>query len=523
MKRSHRLMLLSSLGLLLLASSLVVADVTLPAIISDNMVLQTGRNLPIWGTAEPDEEVTVSIAGQRLTTQADDQGRWMVKLAPFQQPIDQPVSMTVTGKNTLTIKNILVGEVWVCSGQSNMRWMVSKSADAEKEMAAADYPSIRLFTLQNASTSKPCDGTPGQWRVCKPGTVGYFSAVAYYFGRHLNSTLNVPVGLVLAAVGGTPAEAWTSETALESHKGLKSILDRWKQAEADYNRDASIENEYQNKLAKWKRRVAKAKAKGRRLPPKPAKPHGRPGDLQMPCGLYNGMIAPLIPYAIKGAIWYQGESNATRAYQYRQLFPAMICHWRQAWAQGDFPFLFVQLTNFQKPCDEPTESIWAELREAQLMTLRLPKTGMAITIDIGDADDIHPKNKQDVGRRLALAAEAIAYHRNVVYSGPIYDSMTVEGNQIRLRFTHLGSGLKAKHSETFLIGFTVAGADRQFVHADAHIDGNTVVVKSDRVSNPVAVRYAWADNPACNLYNKEGLPASPFRTDDWPGITMSQE
>ena len=494
-------------------SSLAFADVQLPAMFGDNMVLQRDIDVPLWGTANPHETVTVKFLDQQVIATTDDKGRWRVRLGPLS--VGGPFDMTITGKNTVKFKNVLVGDVWICSGQSNMAWTVRNSANSAQEVATAHYPHIRLLNIQHIVADEPQADITGKWVECGPKTVAGFSGTAYFFGRTLYKKLDIPIGLIHVSRGGSAVEAWMSRKALEAEPTAKPILDRFERAVSEY---PEAFKRYQEKLAKRKVRAAKAKAEGRPAPPVIYRPLG-PGHWNTPCGLYNGNIAPLIPYAIKGAIWYQGEKNRSRAYQYRQLFPALIQDWRRAWPQEDFPFLFVQLASHGKRRLEPMESQWAELREAQSMTLTLPNTGMATIVDLDEADDLHPKNKQDVGRRLALAAEAIAYHRNVVYSGPIYDSMTVEGNQIRLRFTHLGSGLKAKHSETFLIGFTVAGDDRKFVHADAHIDGNTVVVKSDRVSNPVAVRYAWAGNPACNLYNNEGLPASPFRTDDWPGIT----
>ena len=305
---------------------------------------------------------------------------------------------------------------------------------------------------------------------------------------------------------------------LESDPDFAPILKRYDDAVSRY---PQARKEYEQKLAEWKQAVEKAKAEGTNPPRRPGAPFG-PGSPYEPAGLYNAMIAPLIPYGIQGAIWYQGESNAGRAYQYRKLFPDMIKNWRQDWGEGQFPFLFVQLANFMKTRPEPGDSAWAELREAQLMTLSLPNTGMAVIIDIGEADDIHPKNKQDVGKRLALWALAKTYGKDIVYSGPIYKSMKVDDGKIILSFDHVGGGLIAKGDEQ-LKGFAIAGADRKFVWADAKIEGDTVVVSSENVSEPVAVRYAWADNPVCNLYNKEDLPASPFRTDDWPGVTAENK
>jgi sialate O-acetylesterase len=340
--------------------------------------------------------------------------------------------------------------------------------------------------------------------------------VGYFFGRELHRSLGVPIGLINTSWGGTPAESWTSLDTLTGNADLKPIVDRWNHALAEFPK---ANEQYQKEFADWKEAAEKAKAEGKTAPPAPRPPLG-PDHPHRAAGLFNGMIVPLVPFAIRGAIWYQGESNAGRAYQYRTLLPAMIQDWREAWGQGEFPFLIVQLANFEARPPQPEGSDWAELREAQTMTLALPKTGMAVTIDIGEAKDIHPRNKQDVGRRLALAAQRIAYGNHLVYSGPVYDSMKIEGSKIRIRFQHVGGGLMAKGDAP--LGFTIAGEERNFVPAHATIDGDTVVVWSDQVSDPVAVRYGWADNPVCNLYNNAELPASPFRTDDWPGLTKER-
>ena len=510
--------LVLSLILLLVSACTSFADVRLPAVIGDNMVLQQGKKVPIWGWAEPGEEVMVSVNWHSMewAVTADKDGKW--KFAMNSPKAGGPYKMSIRGKNTIMIKNIMVGEVWICSGQSNMQWAVKQSANAEQEIAKADYPNIRLFTVKREVAEQPKSDCAGSWTSCNPETIPDFSAVAYYFGRELHKELDVPIGLIHTSWGGTPAEAWTRRGILEKDADFAPILTRYDDAIAKY---PQAKKEYELKVAVWEEAVEKAKVEGKKPPPRPGAPFG-PGNPHSPAGLYNAMIAPLIPYGIQGAIWYQGESNADRAYQYRKLFPAMIQNWRDDWGQGNFPFLFVQLANFMAINPEPVDSAWAELREAQLMTLALADTGMAVIIDIGEADNIHPQNKQDVGRRLALWALAKSYGKGLVCSGPIYKSMKVEGDKIILQFDHVGGGLVAGGDES-LKGFAVAGADRKFVWADSRIDGDTVVVGSDQVSEPVAVRYAWADNPVCNLYNKEGLPASPFRTDGWPGITVDKK
>ncbi|HPC95433.1 MAG TPA: sialate O-acetylesterase [Sedimentisphaerales bacterium] len=515
---SLRALVILSFLLGLTCSGHVLANVRLPAILGDNMVLQGGDWVPLWGWADPNEEIEIRMSWSRAVPriQAEQDGTWTFRVAA--PDFGGPYEITFQGKNTVSVKNILVGEVWVCSGQSNMQMDVRSSARAEQEIAAARYPKIRLFSVKRMVADTPQSDCEGSWVECSPETIPGFSATAYFFGRRLHRDLDLPIGLIHTSWGGTPAEAWTSDTMLRADPEFAPILKRYEDAVANYPQ-AMVQ--YKEKLQKWEQDAEKAKAEGRSAPPRPYAPLG-PGHPHAPSGLYNAMIAPLIPYAIRGAIWYQGESNAGRAYQYRSLFPAMIRSWWQAWGRGDFPFLFVQLANYMKVTEEPCESEWAELREAQLMTLSLPNTGMAVIIDIGEADDIHPKNKQDVGERLALWALARTYMKDVVYSGPLYSFMNTRGSEVVLHFQHVDGGLVAKGGEP-LKGFAIAGEDRRFVWADARIEGETVVVHSDKVPEPVAVRYAWANNPICNLYNKAGLPASPFRTDGWPGLTVDKK
>jgi sialate O-acetylesterase len=475
------------------------ADVKLPALISDGMVLQQGMVTPLWGWADEGETVTVEFQKQRLTATAKD-GKWMVRLRPLK--VGGPFTLTISGNNRIELKNVLVGEVWICSGQSNMQWQLKQTDNAEAEIADAKYPMIRLFTAPRLEVDAPVTDVAAGWKECSPETVAGFSAVGYYFGRDLHKARNVPIGLINNAVGGSPAESWMSSGALKADADYKQFFD-------EYPRRME---QYEGALARHKEESEKAKAEGKPTPRAPGKPW-------MPAGLYNGMLAPLAPYAIKGAIWYQGESNATRAHQYRRLFPAMIRNWRETWGQGDFPFLFVQLAAFGPNSQTLGESDWAELREAQLMTLSTsPSTGMAVAIDVGTYDDIHPRNKQPVGSRLSLAARAVAYGEKLVYSGPIYQSMKIEGDKAILSFKHAGGGLESRGGE--LKGFLIAGEDRVWREAKAEIKGDRVIVTSADVAKPVAVRYGWAKYPTCNLYNKEGFPASPFRTDGWPGVTQ---
>jgi sialate O-acetylesterase len=441
---------------------------------------------------------TAESVTQTERTKADDKGAWKVELAPL-KATNEPVGFVVTGKNKLTLENVIVGDVWVCSGQSNMEWSVDRAANPEQEIAEAKYPTIRLFQVQKkVSSAGPAEDVVGKWVVCSPETIAGFSAVGYFFGREIQKTTGAPVGLIGTYWGGTPAEAWTSREKLESEPAFKPILDRWKAIDE---------------------KVAAGE------PQRTGREEMGPNHQHHPAGLFNAMVAPIVPYGIKGAIWYQGESNAGRAYQYRKLFPAMITDWRGRWGQGDFPFFWVQLANFMDRKDQPGDSAWAELREAQSKTLSLPKTGQAVIIDIGEAGDIHPKNKQDVGKRLALAALKVAYGKDdVVYSGPTFKAVKFEGDKATVAFENVGGGLQAQGGE--LKGFAIAGEDRVFKWAKAEIkDGEpgVVVLTSPDVPSPVAVRYAWADNPEATLYNAEGLPASPFRTDDWPGVTENNE
>jgi len=477
------------------AVTAALATVTPHALFSDNMVLQQGFQTPVWGKAAPGEKVTVSIGTQRVSAVADKDGRWMVKLASLKP--GGPYQMTIAGENnTITIKNILAGEVWVASGQSNMEYGLGGVTDSAKEIADANYPEIRVFTVKTVVSGMPLDDVSGKWEVCTPEVAGNFSAVGYLFARDLYKSIKMPVGLIHSAVSGTLAEAWTSVDALSKSPVLQPILTRYAKDCADYQQ---------------------AVAEGKK--PAPVDPSTQTTH---PGGLFNGKIAPLIPYRIRGVVWWQGEYNSERCMQYKTLFPTLIHDWRVKWGQGDFPFLFVQLQNLDiQP--QPNTAHYDEMREAQLYTWNtVPLTGMAMMVDAGDANNIHPPHKQVAAERLTRIARALVYgEKDLVYSGPIYRAMKVEGEKIRLNFDFLGGGLVSKSGDT-LGSFVIAGADQKFVPAQAKIDGNTVVVWSPEVKTPVAVRYAWADNPTCTLYNKADLPASPFRTDDWPVNTTGK-
>jgi sialate O-acetylesterase len=545
-----------ALFLLLAAAGFCRAEVHLPAIFGDHMVLQEKATLPVWGTAEAGEAVTVTLGDQTGKATADAAGQWRIDLKPVAPA--GPLTMTVAGKNTVTFSDILVGDVWVCSGQSNMEFNLGGGKfgfggahNAETELPKADHPQLRLFVVGKKIALAPETDVQGKWVVCSPETAGYFSAVGYFFGRDLQEHLQKPIGLIGTYWGGMPAQAFTSLSGLQKEPALAHYVDAiekevaaYPKAKADYPAalatwqeqkkqwDAANGAAFAEAQKQWTEAVDAAKKNNQPPPPKfafsPPPPKGPPkpeGEPSAPTVLFNGMIAPLIPYAIKGAIWYQGESNSGAAKEYQTLFPRMITDWREKWGEGDFPFLFVQLANFTAPQKHPSEGGWAYLREAQTMTLALPHTGMAVTIDIGNGADIHPRDKEDVGQRLALAARHVAYGEDLVYSGPIYDAMKVEGNAIRVSFKDTGTGLKmaaapwspagVPTAPSELTGFAIAGADQQWSWAKARIDGKDVIVSSDEVGSPVAVRYGWANNPPCDLYNNEGLPASPFRTDDW--------
>jgi sialate O-acetylesterase len=618
----------------------------LSPVFTDHMVLQRDRKDAVWGWAKPGDKVSVTLAGQSAEAVAGAEGKWQVMLPAL--PAGGPHTMTVSGPETVTLQDILIGDVWICSGQSNMEWKVANSNEAQAEIAAANHPQIRSITLPHVTAPQPqttfsSDG----WQVCSPQTVGEFTAVGYYFGRKLHEDLKVPVGLIHTSWGGTIAEAWASKeglapigdfnaamAALEElakvsganpqedwfNKHDAGVKEGWSSDVVDdaawtvsgqplqwtgsavaelanldgvvwFRRSIALAHDFLGKDAvlqlgaiddddtvwfngrqvgtgegwnkarsykipgdlvklgknviavrvvdhsggggivgpadqmklvfdtgfqklegNWRYKIGADFAK---CPPFPRRAGGNPN---VPTVLYNAMISPLLPYGIKGAIWYQGESNAGRAQQYRKVLPAMIGDWRKRFGQGDFPFYIVQLANFMQKQPEPGPSEWAELREAQTMTGKnLPNSGIAVTIDIGDAADIHPRNKQDVGKRLALQALAKTYGKEVVAAGPEFKSAKVEGGAIRLGFDSVGGGLVAKDGT--LKSFSIAGEDKKFVWAEAKIDGETVVVSSPQVAKPVAVRYGWENNPDATLFNKEGLPAGPFRTDDWPGVT----
>ncbi len=489
------------------------AAVRLPSLFSDHMVLQRDGAVPVWGWADPGEAVTVSIAGQKQSAKAGADGKWSLKLEKL--AATGPQTMIVKASNEITIKDVLIGEVWLASGQSNMAMQVNGVNNAKSEIANAKFPEIRMFNVVRKTAETPQAECGGKWEVCSPETVARFSATAYFFGRDLHQTLKAPVGLINSSWGGTPIEGWTSVDAQQTLPALASSLESWKKRVAAPFDEEQAKARHAKQMAAWKEQSAKAKAEGKKPPqqprpvPAPRLAPNRPGNL------FNGMIAPLVPYAIRGAIWYQGEGNAGPAAKlYTEQLPLMIHDWRKRWGQGDFHFASVQLPGFKKPVDDPAApSGWALIREAMLKSRSLPNTGTAIVIDAGDANNIHPKDKQTVGKRLGLWARAEVYGEKIPSSGPLPAGHEVKKGSIVLKFTHTDGGLKSKDAE--LKGFAIAGKDEKWVWATAKIEGDTVVVSSPEVKAPVAVRYAWADNPVAPLINGAGLPASPFRTDDW--------
>ncbi|MEO6785132.1 MAG: sialate O-acetylesterase [Chthoniobacteraceae bacterium] len=508
MKSPITLRSLALAGLAIFSPHTVRADVRLPAIFSDHAVLLSAASVPVWGWADAGEEVEVSFAGQTKSATPDANGKWMVKLNALKP--GGPQELIVKGKNTLTVKDVLVGEVWLGSGQSNMAMTVNRAKDFEQEKAAANLPQVRMFTVSSGASTKPEEDCKGSWIVCSPETVASFSATLYFFGREIHKALGVPVGLINSSVGGTPIESWIAPEVQQASPELKEFFEIAKKTEKKFDPEAA-KAKFEKDLAKWEADVKQARAEKKPLPKKPADPvalRARKGNVG---GLFNGKIAPLIPYAIRGALWYQGEANTTaeKAPFYQHQLALLVTDWRKRWG-SEFPFAWVQLPNFTRAGDG-----WPLVREAMLKTLKLPKTGMAITIDTGEQHNIHPANKQEVGRRLSLWALGTVYGKNVAStSGPLPAGHEVKDNTIVLKFSHADGGLAARGGDG-LRGFMVAGEDRQWKPATARVEGGNVIVSSAEVPKPVAVRYAWQDWPDCNLVNGDGLPASPFRTDEW--------
>ncbi len=553
-----------------LVTATLRADVTLAPLFADHAVLQRDKPIPIWGRADAGEPITVTFHGQTASATATGDGHWITYLDALPASTE-PADLVVAGKNKIAVHDVLVGEVWLCSGQSNMEFVVCnppgttfRVVNADEEVAAANYPLIRHFKVKLTESDAPAETVEGSWAVCSPGTVSQFTAVGYFFARDLYEKLQVPVGLINSTWGGTPVESWMSAFALGSDPSFSFVGERWQKTLAEYPQKKAA---YDAALAQWDKDSVAAKTAGKEnelnaaLPPAPLpgaspgdstrglhspagvglagrrpnftletpqqaagnvsvfktlhprpRPPPGPGHQWTPAGLFNGMINPLLPYAVRGVLWYQGENNAPHPTEYHALFSSMITAWRAHFGQGDLPFYFVQLASYRY-LKNANGTEWALLREGQTQTLALPQTAMAVAIDLGEHDNIHPCNKQEVGRRLALIAETRLYGIPGDDSGPMFADATREGNALRVHFTHAGNGLIAHENPAQSL--ELAGADKKFYPAQGRIEGETLLVSSPDVKDPVAVRYAWSNDPEANLFNGAGLPATPFRSDNW--------
>jgi sialate O-acetylesterase len=492
------------------------AEVKVAPLFRDHAVLQRDRPVPVWGDAEPGEEVRVRFRGAEVRTTAGADRHWSVLIGPLAAS-GTGAELVVTGKNTITLQDVVVGDVWLCSGQSNMEFTVARAQNAKEEMAGADFPLVREIRVRQLVADMPAaDVATSGWRLTTPENVRGFTAVGYFFAREIHRATGVPVGLVNSSYGGTRIEAWMSTAAFARDPAFARTLEEWR--EGNVIPYAQRKAEYDASLETWQAGEAAAKAAGPQAHEAFLKEHRRPAapmtPQQGPSVLFNGMINPLVPYALRGVLWYQGESNAWAgvgehrpAMEYRRQFPALIETWREHFARPDLPFYWVQLAGYGTSHD------WATLRESQTRALSLPNTGQALAIDVGEDGDIHPRNKQEVGHRLALIARAKTYGEAIEFSGPVLNSARRDGKTWRVQFDHAEGGLVARGEG--VTSLELAGADRVFHPATARIEGDALIVSSEEVSEPVAVRYAWRSYPAANLYNRAGLPAVPFRTDDW--------
>lgn len=504
-------------SLVLLLSQVSRAELKLPAIISDHMVLQQQLANPIWGWDAPGTQITVTFGGQTKSAQAGPDGKWMVKLDPTAAN-DQPQVLTISGTDKKEIQDVLVGEVWMCSGQSNMGFTLAGDWKGDLEAAASKLPKLRLIKVPQVGTQEMQNDFQGQWRASTAETARNFSAVGFYFGRYVHLIVGVPVGLIDNAWGGSAAEAWIRRESLEKDPRFKLLMENTAKQEAYLQSDQARAN-YQKQLEKWKEDTEKAKAEQKPAPRRPGSPFDWLKGNARPGNIFCGVVHPTLGYGIKGVIWYQGESNAGRAWEYGELFPFLIEQWRKEWNQGDFPFYWVQLADFMAEKPEPGESSWAELRESQTKALKLPNTGQAVIIDLGEGKDIHPRNKQDVAARLVRWALAKDYGLRFPYRSPEFKSMEINGNKLVITFDCFGSSLRPFDVDQ-VKGFAVCGQDKAWHWAKGIVQGKEKVeVTSDAVANPVAARYAWADNPVCNLFSNDGLPVTPFRTDDFDMTT----
>ncbi len=499
----------------LLSGAMASAELKLSSLFTDSMVLQRDHPVNVWGWDNPGQEVTVQFAGQSVVAKSGEDGKWTAKLQPLAVSA-VPRALKITGSSEKLIQDVVVGEVWLCSGQSNMQWSVAQSDDPDLETLTAKFPLIRHISVPQVGTQKPQDDFVGKWEVCTTESIAQFSGVGYFFGRTLHLALGVPIGLIDNSWGGSAAEAWVRRDVLAADPACKGYVDEWANRETNL---VAVTDAWLKSLEAWRDQAADRRAKGLAPAPVPQNPITQMKGNQRPGNLYNGVLHPVIGYTLRGAIWYQGESNASRAYNYRTLFPLMISHWRKEWGQGDFPFFWVQLADYRAEQLQPADSAWAELQEAQTMALKLPNTGQAVINDLGEAEDIHPKDKQNVAKRLARHALAKVYGFDIVSESPRYLSHEVQGDKIVVTFQHVGGGMDTFDVKT-PVGFAISGPDQKFVWADARIVAkDKIEVRSSQVPQPAAVRYAWADNPVANVQNAEGLPLTPFRTDDWNTTT----
>lgn len=516
--RPARLLLLFLFGCAL--PMVLRAELKLPAIIGDHMVLQQKLANPIWGWDTPGTTVTVSFAGQTRTAEAGADGKWTVKLDPVPANAT-PQVLTISGTSKRELQDVLVGEVWMCSGQSNMGFTLAGDWNGDLEAAASKLPNLRLIKVPQVGTQQLQNDFKGEWKLSTPESATGFSAVGFFFGRYIHQIVGVPVGLIDNAWGGSAAEAWIRRESLEKDPRFEALMRRTTQQET-YLASDKAKSDYEAQSSRWREAAEKAKTAQKAAPRRPISPQQWLSGNARPGNIFGGVLHPTLGYGLKGVIWYQGESNAGRAAEYADLFPFLIEQWRKEWNQGDFPFYWVQLADYRAEKPEPGDSDWAELREAQTKTLKLPNTGQAVIIDLGEGKDIHPKNKRDVGARLARWALARDYGLSLPYRSPEFKSMNVSGNKITLRFDCFGSSLRTFDVEE-AVGFAVCGQDKAWHWAKGRLRGaDQVDLSCPEVEKPVAVRYAWADNPVCNVFSKEGLPVTPFRTDDFEMITKAK-
>lgn len=510
--------LITVFALSMITSPGMRAELKLPAIIGEHMVLQQKHSNPIWGWDSPGVKITVVFEGETHQTLAGADGKWTVRLSP--RPASSlPATLKITGSSTVNLRDVLVGEVWVCSGQSNMQFDLAGSYTGDIEAAAAHHPALRLITVAQVGTQTPQNDFKGSWTSATPSTVPQFSAVGFLYGRLLHQILQVPVGLIDVSFGSSPAEAWVRREALDQQPRFSATMQAAARQDTHFSSPAG-RAEFDASVRTWEKQCEAARAQGKPLPYKPRfwlEGPRRPGNL------FAGMLHPLIGYGIKGAIWYQGEANVARAEEYDELFPFLIAQWRKEWGQGDFPFYWVQLADHGAEKTEPGESRWSRLREAQTKTLGVPQTGQAVAINLGEGRDIHPRAKYDVAVRLARWALVKDYGKDFAYRSPEFKRMEITGPKILVTFDCFGGALYA-FDVPEAVGFAVCGPDQVWHWAKGQLKGrDQVEVWSDLVPVPVAVRYAWADNPRCNLYSRSGLPVTPFRTDDFAPVKMPDQ